>query len=57
MAELQPHRVRSAELFRNGIIVTFADGKSALFPAELLYASLPEAQELGENEEEEETNC
>jgi len=56
MGELQPHRVRSAELFRNGIIVTFADGKSALFPAELLYASLPEAQELCENEEDEETN-
>jgi hypothetical protein len=56
MAELPPHRVRSAELFRNGIIVTFTDGRSALFPAELLYASLAEAQELGENEDEEETD-
>jgi hypothetical protein len=56
MTELSPRRVRSAELFRNGIIITFADGKSALFPAELLYASLAEAEELRENEEEEETD-
>lgn len=50
------HHVCAAELFRNGIIITFADGKSALFPADLLYASLSQAQELNENEEEEEEN-
>jgi hypothetical protein len=55
MAE-SSHRVCAAEVFRNGIIVTFADGKSALFPADLLYSSLSQAQELSENEEEEETS-
>jgi len=46
VAESIPYRVRSVELFRNGVIVTFADGKCALFSADLLYASLSEAQEL-----------
>jgi len=53
MMDASPYRVSSAELFRDGVIITFADGKCALFPAELLYASLPQAQELSENEEEE----
>lgn len=46
-------RVRFVELFKNGIVVTFADGKSALFSADFLYASLSEAQELTEDDEEE----
>lgn len=45
-------RVCSAELFRNGVIITFADGKSALYPADLLYSFLPQAQELNESEED-----
>jgi hypothetical protein len=56
MAEPAPRRVRSAELFRDGIIITFTDGRSALFSAELLYGSLAQAQELRENEDEEETD-
>jgi hypothetical protein len=48
VAELSPFRVRSAELFRNGVIVTFDNGKSALFSADLLYASLPQAQDLSD---------
>lgn len=46
VAELSPYRVRSAELFRDGVIVTFSDGRSALFSANLLYASLSQAQDL-----------
>ena len=53
MAESSTHRVCSVELFRNGIIITFADGRSALFSADVLYASLPQAEELNENGEEE----
>jgi hypothetical protein len=46
VAQHSPFRVRSAELFRDGVIVTFADGKCALFSANLLYASLSQAQDL-----------
>jgi hypothetical protein len=53
MVESSRHRVCSVEPFRNGIIITFADGRSALFSADLLYASLPQAEELTENSEEE----
>jgi hypothetical protein len=38
--------VRSAELFRDGVIVTFSDGRCALFSADFLHASLSQAQEL-----------
>ena len=47
-----PCRVRFVEMVREGLIITFSDGKCALFPADLLYAMLPEAQELKENDEE-----
>jgi hypothetical protein len=53
MAELPKNRVCSVELFRNGVIITFSDGKCALFPAEILYATLPKAQELSDNDDEE----
>jgi hypothetical protein len=53
MAESSTYCVRSAELFRNGIIITFADGKCALFSADLLYAALSQAQELTDQEEDE----
>lgn len=46
-------RVRFVELFKDGIVVTFTDGKSALFSAEFLHSSLSQAQELTENDEEE----
>jgi hypothetical protein len=52
MAEFPSYRVCSVELFRNGVIITFADGKCALFPGELLYAALPQAHELRDDEEE-----
>jgi hypothetical protein len=46
VVELPPFRVRSAELFRDGVIVTFSDGKSALFSSDFLHASLAQAQDL-----------
>ena len=52
VAESTPHRVRSVELFRNGVIITFADGKCALFSADLLYASLSQAQELSDQSDQ-----
>jgi hypothetical protein len=39
-------RVKYAELVGRDLIITFADGKCALFPADLLYSTLPQAQEL-----------
>jgi hypothetical protein len=47
-----PCQVRFVELVREGLIITFGDGKCALFSADLLYASLSQAQEVHENEEE-----
>jgi hypothetical protein len=47
-----PCRVRFVEMVREGLIITFGDGKCALFSADLLYASLPQAQELHENDED-----
>lgn len=45
--------MRFTELLRGGIVITFSDGKCALFPAELLYSLLPEALELREDDDEE----
>jgi hypothetical protein len=53
MAEASSTQVCAVELYRDGILITFADGKCALFPADLLYASLPQAQELCKTDEEE----
>jgi hypothetical protein len=39
-------RVRYAEIVGRGLIITFTDGKCALFPADLLYSTLPQAEEL-----------
>jgi hypothetical protein len=52
MPDFSTCRVRSAEVFRNGILVTFADGKCALFPADFLYSSLPEAEELSDSDDD-----
>jgi len=44
--------VRSAELLQDGVAITFSDGKAALFSAELLYASLPQAHDLAVDDED-----
>jgi hypothetical protein len=46
--------VTNAERVRGGILMTFTDGKCALFPPDLLYSLLPQAQEMPEGIEEEE---
>ena len=51
-----PTRVKYAELVGRGVIITFADGKCALFPAGLLYSTLPQAQELREVDDGEATS-
>jgi hypothetical protein len=41
-------RVKYAEIVGGGIIITFEDGKSALFSNDLLYLALPQAKRLPE---------
>jgi hypothetical protein len=56
MPDSSPCQVRFVEQVREGVIITFSDGKCALFSADLLYASLSQAQELHDNDEEEANN-
>ncbi len=46
-------RVLSAELLRDGVAITFIDGKAALYSAELLYTLLPQAKALTIDEDDE----
>jgi hypothetical protein len=41
-------RVKYAEIVGGGIIITFENGKCALFPDDLLYSTLPQAKVLPE---------
>lgn len=43
-------RILYAERLRGGIIVTFEDGRSALYPAALLHAVFAQAERLDEGE-------
>ena len=45
-------RVIDAKRFRNGVIVTFEDGRAALYSAALLYSRLPEAEEVVDSDDE-----
>ena len=42
--------VTGVDRFGGDVIISFADNRTAVFPAQLLYASLPQAQELFEAE-------
>jgi len=42
-----------SERLTDGIIVTFNDGKSAVYSSALLYATLPQAKELHESQADE----
>ena len=42
--------VVSAEKFARGVVITFDDGKSALYSASLLHAIFPQADELKQTE-------
>ena len=43
-------RILYAERLRGGVVITFEDGKSALYPAALMYDMLPQAERLDEGE-------
>jgi hypothetical protein len=43
-------RIVSAERLGGGIIITFEDGKSALYPAALMYSMFHQAERLDELE-------
>lgn len=45
------HRIVSADRVTNCLVITFDDGKCALFSASLLYAILPEAELVTEEDE------
>jgi hypothetical protein len=47
-------RILHAERCREGVIVTFADGRTALYSSNLLYSIISNAQEVLDVEEEEE---
>ena len=43
-------RVIEAERLEDGVIITFDDGKHAIFPTSLLRATLPQAKVVGDSE-------
>jgi hypothetical protein len=44
-------RIVEAERMTDGILITFEDGKCAVFSSPLLYATLPQARHLEVSEE------
>jgi hypothetical protein len=38
------HRVIAAERLEEGVVITFEDGRCAIYSASLLYETLPQAQ-------------
>jgi DUF971 family protein len=46
-------RVIEAERLEDGVIITFDDGKHAIFPASLLRANLPQAEAMSDSKPEE----
>lgn len=49
---LNPH-ILSVDTLPNAVFVMFKDGECAIFPAALLYATLPQAQHVDLDEEPE----
>ena len=47
-------RIKSADVLTNGILISFDDGKCALYSTELLRAALPDATEIDESQSEDE---
>jgi hypothetical protein len=45
MDQTEP-RIIFSDRYDNGTVIGFADGKTAFFPAKLLYAMLPQAQPM-----------
>jgi hypothetical protein len=49
--ETQPeHRVISEDRTRRGLVITFEDGKSALYSASLLHITFSQAEEVKETD-------
>ena len=42
-------RIIHAERMEDGVIIEFEDGKCAVFPASLLNATIPQANQVNEN--------
>jgi hypothetical protein len=53
MESLRTPRIISADRLADSIIVTFEDGRCAIYSASLLYAAFPHAEEVVESEDEE----
>jgi hypothetical protein len=43
-------RVISADTLKRGVVITFDDGKRALYSSDLLHGSFPQAEELKETD-------
>lgn len=52
MEDPLPHRVVFAERHHGDLLISFDDGRVALYPAPLLYAALDEPEEMIERPEE-----
>jgi hypothetical protein len=50
MKTLSVPRVVSAERLEKGVIITFDDGKCALYSASLLHATFPQAEQVSEKD-------
>lgn len=53
MSDLKPTQMISADRLDGSLIVTFQDGRCGIYSSELLYATLPAAQEIYEEDAEE----
>jgi hypothetical protein len=40
------HRLLDANLLRGSVLITFEDGRMAIYSADLLYATIPQAEEV-----------
>ena len=45
-------RILSTEKYENAVLVTFEDGRCALYSASLLHATLPQAEQLWDDEKD-----
>jgi hypothetical protein len=50
MTATEPVEILFAEIMRNGMLITFADGTCALYSASLLHSVLPKAVKLSKEE-------
>ena len=46
MDRLPAHRVVDCDMFHGDVLITFEDGRMGIYSAELLHATLPQAEEV-----------